>query len=530
MWERTTTRRFLRWLFSARTLRRGLVALAWIVSLVALYYGVADWRGRHAWNEYRQNYEAHVAPLDFAAFIPKPIPDSENFAAIPFAQSWLDQRFGQSTNFLYNHDAWSQAGKMIDGPPKRPHGQKYEKHFENLVAWQEALTAVRSHAVKPQGGFWSDRLDLASRAQAAPAVLDGLKDDEAVLDELRLASARPDARYPVLYDMENPCTTLFPHLAVIKQTCQRLEIKACAELAAGQNQNALDDVKLILYLADTVKAEPSLISYLVRIACVQIAIQPIWEGLAEHRWTDAHLQQLQVRLEPYDFLADMQGALHAERAEGVLTVDFLKKKGLSAFADVGDDSSGSRDWDKAVLYLLGRIAPAGWYDLEKLHYCQHFDGEFRGSVDEASRRVSPGTVAANAMEVAPLAIGPQHWRVIIQHEMVAAVMLPSLPRLPVTAARAQTATDQAAIACALERYRLANGQFPENLQALVPRFAAHLPNDVIGGESFKYRRADDGRFVLYSIGWNEKDDGGVPGETQFDQTQGDWVWEYPMEK
>jgi hypothetical protein len=92
---------------------------------------------------------------------------------------------------------------------------------------------------------------------------------------------------------------------------------------------------------------------------------------------------------------------------------------------------------------------------------------------------------------------------------------------------AQTATDQAAIACALERYRLANGQFPENLQALVPHFAAHLPNDAITGESFKYRRTDDGRFVLYSVGWNEKDDGGVPGETQFDRTQGDWVWEYP---
>ena len=83
------------------------------------------------------------------------------------------------------------------------------------------------------------------------------------------------------------------------------------------------------------------------------------------------------------------------------------------------------------------------------------------------------------------------------------------------------------MACALERYRLANGQFPENLQALVPRFIAHLPNDVITGEPFKYRRAGDGRFVLYSVGWNEKDDGGVPGKTMFDETEGDWVWEYP---
>jgi hypothetical protein len=515
-----------------RLMRRGLIALAWIVSLIALGYGVIDWRGRHAWNEYRQSYEAHVAPLDIQAYIPKAIPDSENFAATPFVQSWFDQRSGQSTNFLYNHDAWSQASKMM--PTNVPPGRQ----FQDLVAWQEAFAAVRSHAEKPKDGFRSDKLDLASREQAAPAVLDGLKEDEAAFDELRAASARPGARYPVVYDLENnPWGIRLPHLFRIKQTCQHLEIKASAELAAGRNENALDDVKLMLYLADT--AEPFLISYLVRLACVQIAVQPIWEGLAEHRWTDAQLQQLQARLEPYDFLADMQKPLHTERAGIVFTVDLLKKNGLGLLADLERvfNSSPSPSPNKPMLDLLGRIIPAGWYDQEKLHYCLRFDGEFRGSVDEASRRVSPRQIAANAATMgtfakdnglfAPGTPAQGAWHVIIHHEFFAAMMSPALGRIPIKAAAAQTATDQAAIACALERYSLANGQFPENLQALVPRFSARLPNDVITGESFKYRRTDDGRFVLYSVGWNEKDDGGVPGKTLFDETEGDWVWEYP---
>jgi hypothetical protein len=83
------------------------------------------------------------------------------------------------------------------------------------------------------------------------------------------------------------------------------------------------------------------------------------------------------------------------------------------------------------------------------------------------------------------------------------------------------------MACALERYRLANGQFPETLESLTPRFISHPPHDVITGQPYKYRRADDGQFILYSIGWNEKDDGGAPGKALFDQTQGDWVWSYP---
>ena len=63
----------------------------------------------------------------------------------------------------------------------------------------------------------------------------------------------------------------------------------------------------------------------------------------------------------------------------------------------------------------------------------------------------------------------------------------------------------------------------------LPRFIARAPNDVITGQPYKYRRANDGQFILYSVGWNEKDDGGVPGTALFDPAQGDWVWSYPAQ-
>lgn len=44
--------------------------------------------------------------------------------------------------------------------------------------------------------------------------------------------------------------------------------------------------------------------------------------------------------------------------------------------------------------------------------------------------------------------------------------------------------------------------------ALAPQFIIKLPHDVINGQPLKYRRTDDGSFILYSMGWNEKDDGG----------------------
>jgi len=96
---------------------------------------------------------------------------------------------------------------------------------------------------------------------------------------------------------------------------------------------------------------------------------------------------------------------------------------------------------------------------------------------------------------------------------------------------AQTGAECAALACALERYRLAHGQFPESLGALVPDFIGHLPHDVINGQPLNYRRSPDGQYGLYSVGWDEADGGGVIGLKQdgkhMDPTTGDWVWRLP---
>jgi hypothetical protein len=81
--------------------------------------------------------------------------------------------------------------------------------------------------------------------------------------------------------------------------------------------------------------------------------------------------------------------------------------------------------------------------------------------------------------------------------------------------------NEAQIACALERYHLAHGEYPETLDTLVPQLIEKLPHDIIGGQPLLYRRTGDGKFLLYSIGWNETDDDGTASDKM---DQGDWVW------
>jgi hypothetical protein len=535
MWQRSTTRRFLKWLFSWRTARRALISFAVLATLIGLFYAEEDFRGKRAWDRYRHELEARGEQLDLKAFIPKPVPDEQNFAATPLIKSW----FVKGT-FEDNKRRWEDNYSRAEAKVK---ADKTNRRFMDLVAWGMVLDGTyerterlpRPHRFQiiddEMEGFESGKLDLESRAKAVPSVLEGLKTNEAVFAELRVASQRPYSRYPVVYDLENPWGILLPHRGNIGAVVWRLQLKACAELAAGQSEDALEDVKLMLYMADSVKDEPTLISYLVRVACVQIAIQPIWEGLAEHAWSDAQLQELQTRLQQYDFVADMKRPLDGERAMGILTPDLIRKRGLGLLIDLTGPGTPAPS-DRSMANLFGLIVPSGWYYQEQLNYCRLYQMQLEGTFDPTKKRVSPSRIESGTHEfereiyergtaVSKLSA------IFIDHYLIAAIMLPALNRIPPKSATAQVAADQAALACALERYRLANGQFPEKLESLVPQFISQLPNDVLTGAPYRYRRTAGGQFVLYSVGWNEKDDGGVPGKTLFDEKQGDWVWTYP---
>jgi hypothetical protein len=116
---------------------------------------------------------------------------------------------------------------------------------------------------------------------------------------------------------------------------------------------------------------------------------------------------------------------------------------------------------------------------------------------------------------------------------LAAMCVPNFSRACQNVARTQTLVNEATVACALDRYRAAHGDFPETLDSLVPGFIKKLPTDLIGGQALRYRRKSSADFLLYSVGWNETDDGGVAVRNTNGSIvleKGDWVWDPLQEK
>jgi hypothetical protein len=545
---------------------RYLFWLLGIAMCIGLFYGIENWRGEAAWEKYRRQMAARGEPIELSAVVPPEADDADNFAMTPFLAARFSFQPGipqpQSTTgpgpaqeFAPRFDAAAREVKE----PKRPGSVRvnsWAAEQTDLIAWYRAFQEAtnppgqnaamawrqryglnRSGAVPrgPAGSGQSRGADGAESAakkpgaaaditlrEAAPGVLAGLEECRPVLEELRSASQRPRSRFKLDYTAANPSAILLPHLAALKHLSQVLRLRASAELALGQTDQAFNDVMLMLYLSDACREEPVLISHLVRISQFGLAIQPLAEGLAGHQWSEAQLRELQDRLRRPDFCADARRVMLGESLLfGCGTIEYLRRSPgeLAQFMD-GGPSMG-------LAQALMRVAPSGWFYLEKLNLCRAFEKGVLSAVDVPGRQIHPSAGVPEDEEAHQRETRSEP-RLFLSHRFFAAMFVPTGVGITLRTAYAQTAADLAAIACALERWRLAHGQFPETLDSLAPGFLDPLPHDIINGQPLKYHRTNDGRFVLYSVGWNQTDDGGTVGlgknGEQVDIKTGDWVW------
>jgi hypothetical protein len=466
--------------------RRTLFVLAVLITLGALFIAEEDWRGSRAWHNYKTQMEAKGERFDGARLIPPKVPDDENFAACEYL----------AHSFVKPPDSpgWTNINSYLRYPEKMP----------RRPGWPYGLSADMTNWAEAFGS--GAATEIMDPAQAAAIVLDHLKVCEPVLAELRAASHRPYCRFDLPYDdwanranMEQAGGVTLQHLAVVKGLFQVLALHAEAELADGQNEPALADINMMFRLNDGLKDEPLLISQLVCYASTAILLQPIAQGLADHRWSDQQLRSLQERLGQINLPASTVQAYYGER-------DILMNPSFNG----------------------GMMTPRGWDRLEQLNLNRAFHELLLPRINLAGREVNPALGRACDLAMTNY-LGSPVAR-YVHHRIFASMLLPALLRAPEKAAAVQTDVDLITVACALERFRLAEGAYPEQLAALTPRFITPLPHDLINGQPLKYRRKADGKFVLYSVGWNETDDGGVTATTKDgnpDRLRGDWVLEYP---
>jgi hypothetical protein len=537
---------FACWFFYWRHLKRFLFCLACFATLIALFYAEEDWRGWHAWNSFKHEWEAKGEHFDMAGVAPAPVPDDQNFAMAPIwvesmkarlgpknARQWYGDKFPDNgrTNFT-DRLAMNIYREGDSGNTNMTFGSWQKAVLSDLKPWQDYYRnpkvdpKKRSNPAK-QNPVVTNEFTVSPQSQTAAAdVLLALGKYDSTIEELRQASRLPYSRFPLNYDNESPAAILLPQLAALKRCSQVLQLRTIAELQNGQPDKALDDVKLSLRLTDTIRTEPFLISHLVRIAMLQITLQPVYEALAEHRWSDEQLVALDAELAKLDFLAAYKLSMDAELGCIDKEMDLVRRHPEALEGYSGEDEYGNNH--RLPGHLIAQLIPNGWFYQNQYRYARIMVECYipvadlnQGTFSPALLRRSDAVVTAEIKSTSPF-------------NRLKKLTLPALGHAATKFAHAQASVNLARTAIALERCRLARGEYPESLDALAPQFIAHVPHDVIGGGPLKYRRSQDGQFVLYSIGWNETDDGGVVAH--YDPynkngapniNQGDWVWRYP---
>ncbi|HEY3930862.1 MAG TPA: hypothetical protein VGM58_00665 [Verrucomicrobiae bacterium] len=518
---------FIRWLFCWRNFKRFLFGLACFATLIALFYAEEDWRGKHDWEKYKHEWEAKGEKFDFADFVPPAVPGDQNFALTPIVFTSYGQMLTRDGNAI----PWEKRDTNFVNRLKMEIVHNYEDSprdgnwqtakISDLKAWRDYYRALAAT---------TNEFPVAPQPQSpAQDVLLALSKYNPAIEELRQASQLPYSRFPLDYDIEDPAEILLPHLAALKQCSLALQLRAIAELQNGESEKALDDVKLALRLADSVHTEPFIITHLVRMAILQITLQPIYEGLAEHKWSDEQLAQLDSELAKLDFPADFEFSVRGERSSRSKIIDWLEQKRSRywlLFDMVDSDTRNTMNhFDVAMMIYL---MPKGWYYQNDLVLAQMEQQWNLPMVNDSQQIIAPqkarnSAVAINAMRPNPF-------------NFFARLALPALGNYAQKTAYGQNAVNMARIAIALERYRLANGNYPDSLDAIAAQFPNGIPHDIINGQPLHYRRTSDGQFVLYSVGWNEMDDGGAvvfkkggsnQSSPETDTDKGDWVWRYP---
>ncbi len=96
------------------------------------------------------------------------------------------------------------------------------------------------------------------------------------------------------------------------------------------------------------------------------------------------------------------------------------------------------------------------------------------------------------------------------------MIFPALPRVMEAVARQESQLQGSLLAVALRLYRIENGQYPDNQDVLVPTYLDELPVDPFINKPFHYEKVGDD-FLLYSVGRNAVDDGGLDDHFQGDE-------------
>jgi ABC-type transport system involved in multi-copper enzyme maturation permease subunit len=475
------------WRISWRLVGRLALTMGALIALVAFsvpaLYGFQNWKSHRHWTAFQKQLAQRGESLDVRPLLPAPVPDAENFARTPAFQRLLARMKAKPQQFLGKLRRLETASFA------------YQNNAQTLN-WPGQTLAALSDAPD----WMNPPVKVSDRAKWAPAVVQSLAVEATELRQLAEAARRPYCQYTT--ERSTMAVVQPPREAItaLEQLHFLFRLRALAHLECHQAAEAAEDLLTSLRFARFAGQSPDVLASAREQVLATRSLQPLWEGVVRHQWTEPQLAAIQTELAGLNLLADHTNTVRRIVCAYIESWLVLRKDAVRS--SVPSSTGGyfrQSGWE---------FQPSGWwYD----RCIQLHEAGLRAieRVDVAAGRVR---LEVNWDDLRGLPLDNETQQLLQQYAWNGAH--------PGLVSFAQTAVNQGILACALERWWLAQGKYPETLEQLAPAYLDRLPHDLVRGRPLIYQRLDDTHFILRGVGPNEVDDRKL-------KTSDDWLWAFP---
>ncbi len=432
--------------------------------------------------------EAKGETLDLAALAPPPIPDDQNAAVL------LQRAFAELNRAEAEERTAHESTAAID-PNENGPTEEHDPYFGAYVAWRDTDSAIETmRAFREHESYLRE---YSARREPALALAE---------EALRRPVCRFDLPYENTMDLVAYDVGRYEGF---RELARQLELRAFIRTVDGKSEHALEDCARIIGAARALGAEPFLTSYLASHTIDGFAVGAADRVVAQGDPPPQALRALAQTLEEEAADVSLTHALQGERAFafGLIHATFLGP--LMTEWDKWQMPEGRRKFESAIQrnrrsYFVKRyVAASQWYVVEGMTRV----------LDAATLPHEEATQALENMEAASpesapwVPMFPRHWLI-----SQVANLYPVLIRGQVEE-RAVAELRTAAIGCRLAADMAEGAAVPETLEG-VP---APLRTDPFTETDLRLTRTEDA-LVVYSVGMNGQDDGGVFEEYNADRS------------
>lgn len=461
-----------------------MIVVILAVSLTA-FYGYHGWKSRREWQAFQTELKQRKVSLKLPPLLNVVSAPADNFALNPDFQQLVAppgatnafRRLAEKISAV-NPQSAVQANSL-DGV------EWFAQSFSALDGYVALISPAKTFSIR------------ATRKDFATEIL-----KQFAAHDQTLQSLAADARLPYFQLSTNQSAAIILKTTRAGITLERLEmlfqIRACARRAAGQQELAAGDLRTCFQLIRHARQMTEWDAIGRSQVMTSRVLTPIWEGIVMHDWTDTQLATFEGELAKINFLSDYTNMV------GIVVRACLESWQKRANGELVQDPFSQ--------YERG----PGWVLQNRAFWLDSSVRLYRG-MELALSKVDP--------KLNRIKLGPPYPDVNdlpLTGEIACLLQLYNwVGPYPASPVFAQTAVNQGIIACALERFRIANGKYPEELVQLMPQFLKSIPDDVVRGRPMLYENSHDGGFFLYGVGQNERDD------HKNKKSSDDWVWTFP---